>query len=133
MHQALTQKVDSMIEMGWVPRTMTETTASLVGRRPISWWLFLFAIVFFPLFGGVLYLVFWLTTSRTTVFLHQEGDDVIATGDLWLVSAQEQNREAYIRQQQQIKERGFLTVMWPHLLAFLVFLAIWVVVLQWYF
>jgi len=133
MQKALTQKVDSLVEMGWEPQTMTETTASLVGRRPFNWWLFLFVIVFFPLFGGVLYLIFWLSTSRATVFLHEEGDDVAATGDLWLVSAQEQNREAYIRHQQEIKERGFLTVMWPHLLTFLMFLALWVVFLRWYF
>ena len=133
MQQALTQKVDSLVEMGWEPRTTTETTASLVGRRPFSWWLFLLVIVFFPLFGGVLYLIFWLATSRATVFLHEEGDDVAVTGDVWLIRAQEANREAYIQQQQRIKERGFLAVMWPHLLSFLVFLALWVVFLRWYF
>jgi len=133
MQQALTQKIDGLVEMGWEPRTMTETTASLVSRRPFNWWLFLFVVVFFPLFGGVLYLIFWLATSRATVFLHEEGDDVAATGDIWMIRAQEADRETYIRQQQQIKKRGFLAVMWPHLLAFLVFLALWVFFLRWYF
>ena len=32
-----------------------------------------------------------------------------------------------------IKERGFLAVMWPKLLAFLVLLVLWVVFLRWYF
>jgi hypothetical protein len=133
VHAALAKRVDQLVECGWEPQTTTETTASLVGRRPFSWWLFLFVIVFFPLFGGILYLIFWLATSRATVFLHQEGDDVVAAGDLWLVQLQEARREAYIEEQRQIKERGFLAVMWPQLIAFLVLMGFWVVFLRWYF
>ena len=133
MHAALANRVDQLVECGWEPHTTTETTASLVGRRPFSWWLFLLVIVFFPLFGGILYLVFWLATSRATVFLHQEGDEVVATGDLWLVQIQQGRREAHISEQRQIKERGFLAVMWPQLIGFLVFLGLWVVFLRWYF
>ena len=133
MQVALTKRVDELIEFGWELQTTTETTASLVGRRPFSWWLFLLVIVFFPLFGGVLYLIFWLATSRATVFLHQEGDEVVATGDLWLFQIQQGRREAHISEQRQIKERGFLAVMWPHLLTFLVLMCLWVVFLRWYF
>ena len=133
MHTALAQRVDQLVECGWEPQTTTETTASLIGRRPFSWWLFLLVIVFFPLFGGILYLIFWLATSRATVFLHQEGDEVVAAGDLWLVQIQEARREAHINEQRQIKERGFLAVMWPQLLSFLVFLMLWVAFLRWYF
>ena len=95
--------------------------------------MFLLVVVFFPFFGGILYLIFWLSTSRATVFLHAEGDEVVAAGDLWLVGLQEARREAHIQEQRQIKERGFLAVMWPQLLAFLVFLVVWVVFLRWYF
>jgi hypothetical protein len=133
MQVALTKRVDELIEFGWELQTTTETTASLVGRRPFSWWLFLLVIVFFPLFGGILYLVFWLATSRATVFLHQEGDDVVATGDLWLVQIQQGRREAHIRDLRKIKERGFLAVMWPQLISFLVLMCLWVVFLRWYF
>jgi hypothetical protein len=104
-----------------------------VGRRPFSWWLFLLVIVFFPIFGGILYLIFWYATSRATVFLHQEGDEVVTAGDVWLVNAQEGRRDAHIRELRQIKERGFLAVMWPQLLAFLVLLFLWVTFLRWYF
>jgi hypothetical protein len=45
-------------------------------------------IVFFPLSGGILYLIFWLATSRATPFLHQEGDEAVAKGDLRLVQLQ---------------------------------------------
>ena len=113
--------------------TTTETSASLIGRRPFSWWLFLPVVVFFPLFGGILYLIFLLATSRATVFLHQEGSDVHIAGDTWLVQLQESQRAAVIEQRRQIRERGFLAVMWPQLLVFLLMLFLWVQFLRWYF
>ena len=133
MHTALTQRVHELVECGWEPQTTTETTASLAARRPFSWWLFLLVVIFFPLFGGILYLIFWLATSRATVFLHQEGDEVEMIGDVWLIQLQEGRREAYIAEQRLIKERGFLAVMWPQLLAYLVLLGLWVAILRWYF
>ena len=133
MHAALARRVDELVECGWEPQTTTETSAALVGRRPFNWWLFLMVLIFFPLFGGILYLIFWLSTSRATVFLHTEGDEVVAAGDLWLVRFQEASREAYVAEQRQVKERGFLAVMWPKLLSFLVLLVLWVAFLRWYF
>ena len=133
MHAVLARRVDELIECGWEPQTTTETSAALVGRRPFNWWLFLMVLIFFPLFGGILYLIFWLSTSRATVFLHAEGDEVVAAGDLWLVRFQEASREAYVAEQRRIKERGFLAVMWPKLLSFLVLLVLWVWFLRWYF
>ena len=56
-----------------------------------------------------------------------------AAGDLWLVKLQETRRQAYVEEQKQIKERGFLAVMWPKLVVFLVLLVLWVLFLQWYF
>ena len=133
MHAKLAKRVDELVECGWEPHATTETSAALSGRRPFNWWLFLLVVVFFPVFGGVLYLIFWLASSRATVFLHAEGDEVVAAGDLWLVRHQEASRESFIEEQRLIKERGFLAVMWPHLLAFLVFLGLWVAFLRWYF
>ena len=130
MQTALAKRIDELVECGWEPITTTETSASLAGRRPFSWWLFLFVVIFFPVFGGVLYLIFWLATSRVTVFLHQEGEEVHAAGDLWLVRMQEARREAFIQEQKQIKERGFLAVMWPQLLAFLALLFLWIYILR---
>jgi hypothetical protein len=133
MHAALARRVDELVECGWEPKTTTETSAALIGRRPFNWWLFLMVLIFFPLFGGILYLIFWLSTSQATVFLHAEGDEVVAAGDLWLVQFQEASREAYVKEQKQIKERGFLAVMWPKLVTFLVLLVLWVWFLRWYF
>ena len=133
MQAALAKRIDELVEIGWEPITTTETSASLIGRRPFSWWLFLLVVVFFPFFGGILYLIFWLATSRSTVFLHQEGAEVHQAGDLWLVAAQEARRAAAIEERRQIKERGFLAVMWPQLLTFLVLLFLWVRFLRWYF
>jgi hypothetical protein len=130
MQAALAKRIDELVECGWEPVTTTETSATLHGRRPFSWWLFLLVVVFFPLFGGILYLIFWSATSRATVFLHQDGDAVHEAGDLWLVKMQESRREALVEQQRQIKQRGFLAVMWPQLLTFLVLLALWVWILR---
>src|SRR5262245_19042226 len=132
MQAALARRIDELVECGWEPVTTTETSATLHGRRPFSWWLFLFVVIFFPLFGGVLYLIFWLATSRATVFLHQEGETVHEAGDLWLVRLQEQRREAFVEEQRQIKKRGFLAVMWPQLLVFLGLLFLWVWLLRRY-
>ena len=133
MQSALAQRMDQLVELGWEPHTTTETSASLIGRRPFSWWLFLLVIFFIPGFGGLFYLVFWLLTSRCIVFLHQEADQVVSSGDLWLVNLQEARRGAHIEAQRQIKERGFLAVMWPQLFSFLIFLGLWIVFLRWYF
>ena len=133
MQSALTKRVEELVECGWSPETTTETTASLVGRRPFSWWLFLLVIVFFPVFGGIVYLIFWFLTSRATVFLHQEGDRVVEVGDVWLVRIQEARRDAFIAEQRAVKERGFLAVMWPKLVVFLVLMTVWIFFLQWYF
>ena len=133
MEAALNKRIHELVDCGWEPLTTTETTASLVGRRPFNWWLFLMVLFFFPLFGGVLYLVFYMATSRATVFLHAEGDGVMIAGDTWLIRLQESQRETYVENQKQIKERGFLAVMWPHLVASLVLLAVWLMLLKWYF
>ena len=130
MQIALAKRIDELVECGWEPHTTTETSASLFGRRPFSWWLFLFLVIFFPFFGGILYLIFWLATSRATVFLHQDGEQVHEAGDLWLVRVQEARREALIEEQRQIKERGFLAVMWPQLLVYLLLLFLWISLLR---
>lgn len=133
MQTALAKRIDDLVECGWEPVTTTETSASLHGRRPFNWWLFLFVVIFFPLFGGILYLIFWLATSRVTVFLHQDGETVHEAGDLWLVRMQEARREAFVAEQREIKERGFLAVMWPQLVTFLLLLVLWIAFLRWVF
>jgi hypothetical protein len=133
MQAALAKRIDELVECGWEPIATTETSASLRSRRPFHWWLFVFVLIFLPVFGGAFYLLFWLATSRVSIFLHQEGDEVHAAGDLWLVRMQEARREAFIEEQRQIKERGFLAVMWPKLLIFSALLIGWIWLLLWYF
>jgi hypothetical protein len=126
MQTALAKRIDELVEVGWEPSTTTETSATLHARRPFNWWLFLLVVVFFPFFGGILYLIFWLATSRATVFLHQDADQVHTAGDLWLVRLQEARRDALIEEHKRIKEQGFLAVMWPKLLVFLGLLFLWI-------
>ena len=132
MESALSKRISSLVSNGWEPVTTTETTASLVGRRPFAWWLFLIVIFLFPFFGGLLYLVFWLATSKATVFLHVEDGNIVVAGDEWLIRLQEAQREAYVEKQQQIKEKGFLQVMWPQLLVSLILLGVWIYLLKTY-
>jgi len=133
MEQRLSNRVHQLVDFGWEPQTTTETTASLAGRRPFNWWLFLIVIFLFPMVGGVLYLIFWAATSRATLFLHMEGGEVATAGDSWLIRSQEAQSQAARDNERQIKERGFLAVMWPQLLASLALLFAWVLFLRWYF
>ena len=89
-------------------------------------------IFVFPLFGGLLYLIFWLATSKATVFLHLEGDAVMVAGDDWLIKLQEADRAAYVERQRQIKEKGFLRVMWPQLVVSLLLIGLWIYLLKAY-
>jgi hypothetical protein len=130
MEAVLSQRVAELVTNGWEPVTTTETTASMAGRRPFAWWLFLIVIFLFPLFGGLLYLVFWLATSKATVFLHVEDGKIVVAGDEWLIRLQEAQREAYVEKQRQIKEKGFLRVMWPQLLVSLVLIGAWIYLLK---
>lgn len=87
MEAVLSRRVHDLVANGWEPVTTTETTASLVGRRPFAW---------------------------------------------WLIQLQESEREACVERQRQIKERGFLRVMWPQLLVSLALLALWFYLLKTY-
>jgi hypothetical protein len=132
MQAVLSERVAELVGCGWEPVATTDSTASLTGRRPFAWWLFLILIFLFPLFGGMLYLIFWLATSKAVVFLRADGDAVSIAGDQWLIELQEAQREAYVEKQQQIKEKGFLRVMWPQLVVTLVLIALWIYLLKTY-
>ena len=132
MDATLSKRVAELVAYGWEPVTTTESTASLLGRRPFAWWLFLIVLFLFPLLGGILYLVFWVATSKATVFLHLNGEELVTVGDVWLIKLQEAQREAYVERQQRIKEQGFLRVMWPQLVVSLVLLGLWIYLLKTY-
>ena len=132
MEAVLSERVDALVANGWEPVTTTETSASLAGRRPFAWWLFLIVIFVFPLVGGLLYLVFWLATSKATVFMHVEDGEIVVVGDEWLIQLQEAQKEAFVDRQRQIKERGFLPVMWPQLLVSIGFIGLWIYLIKVY-
>ncbi len=132
MTPILGQRVAELVASGWEPVTTTESTASLSGRRPFAWWLFLILIFLFPFFGGLLYLIFWLGTSKATVFLRADGEELAIAGDKWLIDLQESQREAFVERQRQIKEKGFLKVMWPQLVVSLLLIALWIYLLKTY-
>jgi len=61
-----------------------------------------------------------------------ENGEVIVAGDEWLIRLQEAQREAYVEKQRQIKEKGFLKVMWPQLVVSLLLIAVWIYLLKTY-
>jgi hypothetical protein len=83
--------------------------------------------------GGLLYLAFWLATSRVTVFVFEKGGEIQMSGDVWMVELQTARREAIIEEQRQIKEEGFWKVMWPKLVLMVVMFAMWVLLFAWIF
>ncbi len=131
MNAILSRRAHELVENGWEPLTTTETTAAMLGRRPFAWWLFLILLFVFPVVGAALYLIFYLATSRATVFMYIEDGEIVMAGDVWLIKLQEQQHDAYVKRQKEIKERGFLSVMWPHLLASLVLIVGWFAFLKW--
>jgi hypothetical protein len=133
MKEDVSVKVSELVDMGWRPCTSTETTASLRTRGPVNWWLFIILIFLFPFMGGLLYLAFWLATSRVTVFVFEKGGEIQMSGDVWMVELQTARREAIIEEQRQIKEEGFWKVMWPKLVLMVVMFAMWVLLFAWIF
>jgi hypothetical protein len=71
-----------------------------------------------------------MATSRATIFLHEADGEIVAAGDTWMIRQQEARREAVIATRRQIQEKGFFSAMWPHLLSFLILLAVWFVVIR---
>ena len=133
MREEVSTRVSELVAMGWEPRTSTETSASLSSRGPFAWWLFIFVVLLFPLIGGLLYLAYWLATSRVTVFVFQKDGEVKMSGGTWMVDIQLAQREVTIEEHRQIKERGFWNVMWPKMLVMLVFIVLWILILSWIF
>ena len=132
MESKMSARVAELVNFGWEPVTTTSSSASLAGRRPFAWWLFLLVLFLFPVFGGVLYLIFWLATSKATVFIYAEGDELRVSGDEWLIRLQGSQRDHYVERQRQVKEQGFLRVMWPQLLVSLALIGVWFYLLKVY-
>lgn len=86
----------------------------------------------FPIFGGLPYLIYWLSRSKATVFLQVENGKVVVAGVEWLIKLQEAQSEAYAERQRQIKEQGFLKVMWPELVASLALMGLWIYLMKTY-
>ena len=131
MIEGVSAKVSELVGLGWLPRTTTETSASLSTRSPFAWWLFIIVVVLLPGIGGILYIAFWLATGRVTVFVYEQGGEVRMSGDTWMIDKQNVRREALIEEQRQIKERGFWSVMWPKLVVMGLCIVAWIVLLDW--
>jgi len=131
MTGTLASRVGELVDLGWSLETQTDTSAALETRKPINWWLFALCIILFFGLGALLYLVFWLLTSRAQLFLSVKDGEIVTSGDTWLVEEQERQREVMIARAREIKQKGFWRVMWPAVVAIIAIVAIWFV-LFWY-
>jgi len=131
MTGTLASRVGELVDLGWSLETQTDTSAALETRKPINWWLFALCIILFFGLGALLYLVFWLLTSKAQLFLSVKDGEIVASGDTWLVEEQERQREVMIARAREIKQKGFWRVMWPAVVAIIAIVAIWFV-LFWY-
>jgi hypothetical protein len=125
MNQALMAETTELTSFGWKVVSQTETTASLETRGPFSWWIFLFCLLFFPLVGGTIYILWWLIFDNHSVFLAVADGNVQTSGDVWLVEKQKANREAIIAFQRKAKEQGFWAAAGPSLISVALSIVLW--------
>lgn len=131
MKGELATSVGELVNMGWGLKSQTETTAILETRRPINWWLFMLFLIFFFFLGALIYLIVWSLTAKAQVFLAVKNGEIMQYGDVWLVEQHKYAREKSIEQAQEIKKRGFWTVMWPSVIVWIAITALWCWLIWW--
>jgi uncharacterized protein with PQ loop repeat len=129
MRPVLAMEVEILSSMGWRVVSQTETTAALETRGPFSWWIFFFALLFFFLFGGLIYIVWWLIFDRHDLFLRVDNDQVVTSGDVWLVQRQRADLERTRQFWLEAKQKGFWSAAWPSIVAFAVGIVIWFILI----
>ena len=127
----LVTSIGELVDMGWNIKSQTESTAILETRRPINWWLFLLFFLFFFFVGALIYLIVWSLTAKANVFLAVKDGEVVQYGDSWLVERHKIIREKSIEKAQEIKKRGFWTVMWPSVILWIVIIGLWIWLIWW--
>jgi len=125
MTASLAKRIGLLTDMGWSVRSQTESTAALETRRPFNWMIFLILLIFALGGGALLYVGYWLLTSRAQIFLAVEEEGITVHGDTWLLKNQEQDIARAIEAAEAIRQRGFWSVMWPSIVGSLVFVGVW--------
>ncbi len=129
MNAALATEMDVLSSVGWRVESQTETTASLETRGPFNWWIFLFCLLFFPIIGSAIYILWWLIFDQHHLFVRVENEQMSSSGDTWLVKRQKANLERARQFQREIKQRGFFRAAGPSILGIVVAVAIWFVII----
>ena len=130
MNPTLAAEIARLTNMGWRIVSHTDSTASLETRGPFNWLLFALSILIFFGVGGLLYVAFWLVASRAHLFIHMDGEQMVSSGDTWLVVQQEVDEELSRRRAEAIKRQGFWKVMWPSIVAMLLAMGAWIILIR---
>ena len=125
MSEVLSARVRDLINLGWVLKSQTETTAALQIRRPFNWQFFALMLLLFPGFGGMLYAAFWSLTPQAQLFLSMEGGAVMTSGGTRLLDSEQADHELARRLEHDLHERGFWATAGPSLLAMGLVVAVW--------
>ncbi len=128
---ALNRHIADLVDYGWTPKSISSNSASLSCPAPFSWPLFLVSTFFLPVLGGLIYLAFWSMRRDATLFLHREQGGVTISGDTWLAERQREAQLQFDMDKQDIRDRGYLRVMWPHLAMTAGLFLIWLSGLIW--
>lgn len=126
MQSILAAEVGKLADWGWKVESQTESTAALETRGPFRWWFFAIMVLLFPLFGGLLYVVFWAIASRLNLFVRVGDGGLVYSGDAWYVDRQAAEAEASRQLAIQIKTQGFWKAVGPSIAMTIVGVAAWV-------
>jgi hypothetical protein len=103
MQAALAKRIDELVECGWEPIATTETSASLHGRRPFNWWLFMLVVIFLPVFGGAFYVLFWLATSPDAC---NDASSTSGGGRVWSVDSDQNDDDVNVSRENRLDPKS---------------------------
>lgn len=130
MNTTLATEIARLTNMGWRVVSQTDTSASLEDRGPFNWLLFALSILIFFGIGGLLYVAYWLIASRAHIFIYMDGEQLMSSGDTWLVAQQELDEALSRQRTEAIKQKGFWKVMWPSIVAMLLAMVGWIILIR---
>ncbi len=125
MSDALIKRMAELTDLGWELKSHTDSTAAFETRSPFNWWAFLLWMLLLFGFGAMLYLMYYLLKPKSQLFLVEKDGEITTSGDMRYLQQQEAQKEMVIKRNQAIKEKGFLKVMWPSIIAMLFIIAMW--------
>ncbi len=129
MNPALASEIALLSDVGWKVVSQTESIVSLETRGPFSWWIFLFCLIFFPIVGSTIYILWWLVFGVHHLFARVENEGIVISGDMWLVDLQKANLDRARQYQREVKEKGFWRAAGPSIFGVVSAVVLWFILI----